>query len=257
MTNKAYSESEFKTIRVLSFSNRKEDWYKWSFKFWSMAEQQGYDEIIDGTVVVPDDSINLKTISDDVTRENVARTRRANKTGYRDLAVATTEISFTLVGESKTTELPKGDLHLAWSKLVGKWEPKESEDKVELLETFQPKVLDNIQTDPVNWLTELDRNRQELRKVGHDMDNNAFLLLIMMSLPKEYVEVVRDMKQKMRTGALDYEETEKLLSDQYKILKKIHNWDNEELALTGTTNMGRKGKVPKKKFKGKSCPHCQ
>ncbi|KAL7568470.1 hypothetical protein ACA910_012181 [Epithemia clementina (nom. ined.)] len=64
------------------------------------------------------------------------------------------------------------------------------------------------------------------------------------------------MKQKMRTGALDYEETEKLLSDQYKILKKIHNWDNQELALTGTTNMGRKGKVPNKKFKGESCPHC-
>ncbi|KAL7567926.1 hypothetical protein ACA910_019639 [Epithemia clementina (nom. ined.)] len=107
MTNTAYSESEFKTIQVLSFSNRKEDWYKWSFKFPSMAEQQGYDEIIDGTVVVPDNSIDLNTISDDVTRDNMARTQRANKTGYRDLALATTGISFTLVGNQKPPSYPK------------------------------------------------------------------------------------------------------------------------------------------------------
>ncbi|KAL7563777.1 hypothetical protein ACA910_020461 [Epithemia clementina (nom. ined.)] len=77
----------------------------------------------------------------------------------------------------------------------------------------------------------------------------------MMSLPKEYTEVVRDMKQTMRANTLDLDEAEKLLKDQYKILKKINNWDDEKLVLMTAASGTRMRKAPKKKFKGKYS-HC-
>ncbi|KAL7563778.1 hypothetical protein ACA910_020462 [Epithemia clementina (nom. ined.)] len=139
-----YADSNIKTICILSFTNKKEDWYQWALKFRSMAEERGYDGIIDGTVTVPDDSVNINSIRDNDMREQMAMMRRANKVGYHDLTLTMSDVSLTMVGESKTQELPKGDLHLAWTKLEKKWEPKESEDHVDLFEAFQSNVLDNI-----------------------------------------------------------------------------------------------------------------
>jgi hypothetical protein len=47
------NSSEMKTIRVLTFSGKDEDWDEWSTKFEVIAGQRGYDEIMTGNVTVP------------------------------------------------------------------------------------------------------------------------------------------------------------------------------------------------------------
>ena len=170
------THGDIKSIRVLAFTDRKEDWYEWSNKFRAIAEEKGYDEIMDGTAIPPDESRNLATIIDNDLRERLEDLRHANKIGYRDLSLATTGASYAMVGEAKSTSLPKGDLRLAWQKLMEKWDPKESEDKMDLLEKFRTNKLDDIRTDPIDWLTELERNIRELREVGHIVTDDDFLL---------------------------------------------------------------------------------
>ena len=78
------------------------------------------------------------------------------------------------------------------TKLEKKWEPKESVDKVDLFDTFQQDTMDDPRT---GSLTELTNPRGELKDIGHNMDDDTFLIHVMMSLPKEYREAVRDMKK--------------------------------------------------------------
>ena len=88
--------------------------------------------------------------------------------------------------------------------------------------------------------------------IGHNMDDDTFLIHVMMSLPKEYHKVVRDMKKLVMSGNLTGEETTSLPSDQYSILKKENNWDASETALTievRATIVNNKT-YTKKKYKG-------
>ncbi|KAL7558408.1 hypothetical protein ACA910_003271 [Epithemia clementina (nom. ined.)] len=258
-------KDDFKTIRVISFTNEKEDWYEWSLKFRCMAEERGYEEIIDGSVTPPDDSVDLSTITDTAQKDLLTDARKAIKRGYRDLTLAMKGISLLMVGSSKTTELPKGDLKMAWGKLEAKWDPKQSEDKADLIEKFRGNKLTDTRTDPKDWLARLEKQRHQLEEVGHVLSDDDWLIHIMLSLPEEYFDVVRDMKRMMRTNSLTIDETTKLLEDKYKLLKRKYNWDDEEMALASinqkmrnnnSNGQKKQSKGPfKKRFKG-SCSNC-
>ena len=98
-------------------------------KFKAIADERGYDEILEGTVNVPRNA--------GVTGgEESARIKAANKRGYRDLILATKDTSLTMVANAKTDVLPKGDLHLTWKKLERRWDPKSREDKIDSLTKF-------------------------------------------------------------------------------------------------------------------------
>ena len=56
-------------------------------------------------------------------KENL-RARKANKIGYRDLVMSTAGISFTIVENAVSEELPSGDLKKAWERLERRWNPK-------------------------------------------------------------------------------------------------------------------------------------
>ena len=43
------------TIKVIKFSNIKEDWTEFVLKFKAIGNERGYDEILEGTVNVPRD----------------------------------------------------------------------------------------------------------------------------------------------------------------------------------------------------------
>ena len=49
-------QGDFKSIKVVKFNNRKEDWTEFALKFKAIADERGYDEIIEGTVNVPRDT---------------------------------------------------------------------------------------------------------------------------------------------------------------------------------------------------------
>ena len=46
-------QGDFKSIKVIKFDNRKEDWTEFALKFKAIADERGYDEILEGTVNVP------------------------------------------------------------------------------------------------------------------------------------------------------------------------------------------------------------
>ena len=46
-------QGDFKLIMVIQFNNRKEDWMEFALMFIAIADERGYDEILEGTVNVP------------------------------------------------------------------------------------------------------------------------------------------------------------------------------------------------------------
>ena len=77
---------DFNLIKGIKFNNRKEGWTEFDLKFKAIANERGYDEILDGTVNVPRDT--------DVTGdESSPPIKAANKSSYRDSILATKDTS--------------------------------------------------------------------------------------------------------------------------------------------------------------------
>ena len=51
------SENDEKTIRILQFSGKEEDWRMWSAKFMAKAKMKGFHEILNGTKSAPNDLV--------------------------------------------------------------------------------------------------------------------------------------------------------------------------------------------------------
>ena len=100
------SQDEIKSIKVIKFNNKKEDWAEFALKFKSIADGRGYVSI-NGLETVPVETATL--IDNDEGREKL-RLRKMNTRGYRDLVLATREMSLTIVGNAKSDDLPSGDL---------------------------------------------------------------------------------------------------------------------------------------------------
>ena len=98
--------SSDKAIRVIAFSGKKKDWRKWSRKFLAMAVKRGYKKILLG-------ELEGKSMTDE---EKIK-----NGHAYNDIMLSMNEdVSFSLVDEACTSEMPEGDCALAWKKLEGK-----------------------------------------------------------------------------------------------------------------------------------------
>ena len=92
-------ENNKKTIRILTFSGKKEDWMMWSDKFMAKAMMKGYDEILDGTLIVPDDKRTKPTASQ-------KEARKLNKLESNELILACTDkIAFGIVKNAKADDL--------------------------------------------------------------------------------------------------------------------------------------------------------
>ena len=49
-------EGYFRLIKVIKFNSKKEDWTEFALKFIAIANERGYNEILEGTVNVPRDT---------------------------------------------------------------------------------------------------------------------------------------------------------------------------------------------------------
>ena len=49
-------QGDFKSIKMIKFNNRKQDWTEFALKFKAFADERGYDEILEGIVNVPRDT---------------------------------------------------------------------------------------------------------------------------------------------------------------------------------------------------------
>ena len=121
-----------KAIRILTFSGKKEDWMMWSDKFMAKSMMKGYDEILDGTMLVPDDKTTTLTPSQE-------EARKLNKMAYNELILACTDkIVFGIVKNAKSDNLKKGDAKLAWDRLKTRYEPNTGTELLALIKSICP-----------------------------------------------------------------------------------------------------------------------
>ena len=80
---------DIKTIRVLTFSSKQQDWDEWSQKFLSMAAERGYRDIMEDKEKPPREKLVIDEKKADgmfrvseSERNEIKRKRKANVRGY-------------------------------------------------------------------------------------------------------------------------------------------------------------------------------
>ena len=183
------------------------------------------------------------------------KARKANKIGYRDLVMSTSGISFTIVQNAVSEELPSGDLKKAWERLERRWNPKTREDKVEVYTKFLNYKLENTRQRPMDWIAFLEKKRAELMNTGHIMSDETFITHLLNSLPQTVYEgAILVIKDKLRRSILEITEIEQILEDKFQAIKQAKGWEEEEDDCALSVSPSNK-KGPKKAFKGR-CGYC-
>ena len=155
-------KDDLKSIKVYKFDNTKENWHEFALKFRVIADTRDYRGIIDGSVVPPDKMAVITITAEDTgavlkEKKDKLKARKANKIGYRDLVMPTAGISFTIVQNAVSEELPSGDLKKAWERLERRWNPKTREDKVEVYTKFLNYKLENTRQRPMDWIAFMEK----------------------------------------------------------------------------------------------------
>ena len=151
-----------RSIKVYKFNNTKESWHEFALKFRAIADDRGYDDIIEGIVTPPDEKEDLEILDKDDTEVKKAKkekqlARAANKKGIRDLVMSTEGISLNIVENSTSGELTRGDLKKAWGRLERCWNSKTREDKVQFYMKFLHYKLENVKQRPMDWLAFMEK----------------------------------------------------------------------------------------------------
>ena len=253
-------KDDLKSIKVYKFDNTKEKWHEFAFKFRVIADTRGYRGIIDGTVIPPDEMAVITITAEDTgevleEKKNQLKARKANKVGYRDLVMSCEGISFTIVQNAASEELPSGDLKKAWERLERRWNPKTREDKVEVYTKFLNYKLENTRQRPMDWIAFMEKKRAELMNTGHIMSDETFITHLLNSLPQTVYEgAILVIKDKLRRSILEITEIEQILEDKFQAIKQAKGWDEEEDDYALFVSPSNK-KGPKKVFKGR-CGYC-
>ena len=249
-----------KSIKVYKFNNTKESWHEFALKFRVIADDRGYDDIIEGIVTPLDEREDLEILDKDdaavkKSKKEKQLARAANKRGFRDLVMSTEGISLNIVENSTSGKLMRGDLKKAWGRLERRWNPKTREDKVQFYMEFLHYKLENVKQRPIDWLAFMEKKRNELANTGHIMDDETFITHLLNSLPPaEYKEAILVIKEKLRGSTCDLAQVEQLLEDKYLSMKYVKGWEEEEDDYALFASPAKK-KGLKKQFKGR-CGYC-
>ena len=130
-----------KSIKVYKFNNTKESWHEFALKFRLIADDRGYDDIIEGIVTPLDEKEDLEILAEDdaavkKSKEEKQLARAANKKGFRDLVMSTEGISLNIVENSTSGKLMRGDLKKAWGRLERRWNPRQEKTKCNSTQSF-------------------------------------------------------------------------------------------------------------------------
>ena len=184
--------------------------------------------------MVPPDELDVITITAEDTGEVLKekkeklKARKANKIGYRDLIISTEGISFTIMENAVSEELPSGDLKKSWERLERRWNPKTREDKVEVYTKFLNNKLENTRQRPMDWIAFLEKKRSELMNTGHIMSDETFITHLLSSLPQTVYEgAILVIKDRLRKSILEITEIEQILEDKFQAMKQAKGWEEE------------------------------
>lgn len=203
------------------------------------------------------------TETSDETKARLAKVeefKTVNSTGYVELLMAMSEeVSFSIVDEAKTEELPGGDLAKAWKGLMDTFEPSTASTKVILKKQFYASKLSDAEKDPEEWITELELLRQRLKSLKVTVEDEDLVIHILNNLPKEYDSLVEAIEEDLNKGA-DEEVTVKRVRERVRarfrrMQLRQKESDGDELALlaSGKKFKGRCGQCGKLGHKKENC----
>ena len=75
------------------------------------------------------------------------------------------KMAFNLVDNCTTDEQPDGNCKLAWERLVHKFAPKTAPSYITLKKSFANSKLESADSNPDEWITDLESMRLEMNKV--------------------------------------------------------------------------------------------
>ena len=258
--NMSEERDGLKSIKVYKFNNTKESWHEFPLKFRVIADDRGYDDIIEGIVTPPDEKEDLEIHEKDdaavkKSKNEKQLARAANKKGFRDLVMSTEGISLNIVENSTSDKLMRGDLKKAWGRLERRWNPKTREDKVQFYTKFLHYKLENVKQRPMDWVAFMEKKRNELANTGHKIDDETFITHLLNSLPQaEYEGAILVIKERLRGRSCRLAEVEQLLEGKYLSMKYVKGWEEEEDDNALFASPAKK-KGQKKQFKGR-CGYC-
>ena len=232
------SEKGENALRILTFSGKKEDWMIWSDKFMAKAMMKGYNEVLDGTIIVPEG----KTINPTASQEEAMK---MNKMAHNELILACTDkITFGIVKNAKTEELKKGNAKLACDCL------NTGTKLLVLNKEYMSMELDEIKKDPEDFIMDLDEIRTRMTDDPFDevITDKSFMLHVLNLLPKEYESIIKTLERDLDAGLLTIENLKEQVHSKYRRLTKKMDIKDNELALNATNKYNYK---KKQRFKGK------
>ena len=125
-------EAELKSTRVVPFSGKKEDWDMWQIKHVGRACVRGTYGVLMGTTKIH--KIAAGKAATDPEKEII----ELNTIAYNDLLQSCSEaISFNLVRNGITDDLPDGSAAQAWKNLCSKYSPNTVAEKIRLKKELQ------------------------------------------------------------------------------------------------------------------------
>ena len=111
---------EEKSIQVIEFSGKKDDWNIWSQKFLARSSKRGYKSLIDGTTKIPKQSEynSVKAVSQPNDNEKqIIERYELSLAAFKDLVFLINgetrggKVAFELVDGCVTTENPDNDVY--------------------------------------------------------------------------------------------------------------------------------------------------
>ena len=217
---------ESKAIRVISFDDKKKNYKTWAKKFISAATLRGYNIVL--TENDPKVPKHNKVLRD--TDKELLRLRKANQKAYCELILACNgDIAFGIVEKSVTKDLPDGDANLAWNSLRRRFDPQTSSNKLKLKKKFANSSLTDWKKDPADWITELERIRTQLDRMGHEISDEDFMIHVLGNLPDEYESKVETLEMDLdnEDNPLTLDRMCVELDSKYEKICKKNNYDPE------------------------------
>ena len=239
-----------KSIRIVTFTGKRNDWRQWSKKFLAVAEKREYRSILETDA----DKLDIK----------VDQKKKMNSLAYNDLLLAMTEdVSFGLVDEATSTTYPEGDARTAWGKLMQRYESQTNASRVKLMGQFTSSKLRKNTQDPDPWISELELMRIRLKKMGSDIDDEYLMMHVMNNLPSAYDGLIENLEDRLDStfDPLTMTVLRDKVSEKYEKIKRrkgikdevSDSEEEEEKALFAKQFKGRCRKCGKFGHKAADC----
>ena len=242
-------EDDSKTnIKPITFNGDKGKFTEWQARFMSYAFHKGFDEVLEGTLILIEPPNENDVLTDEEVKSNT-NFKKLNSYAYSTLMmVVKDEIGFGAIHNARTETLPKGDAYKAWTNLETIFKPKSSAKKHELEQAFNKSSLDKEQKNPDEWFAELEKIRLQLKiDFATEIPDEQMISQILYNTnPPQYKTAIALIKRDInRNVEITLDAVKDDLRQIYGSLKASAK-PNKETALVGKPKF-------KKQFKG----HCR